>query len=99
MPTCVKCGTEISESQFNNFNRMCSECARIFKYEQKKSGKDQLIYGFVLLFMGTWFIIASLFLAGPMNPGLGIGLAIAGILFVLISILLIYKGRNNLKTS
>ena len=99
MPTCVKCGAEISESQFNNFNRMCSECARIFKYEQKKSGKDQLIYGFVLLFMGTWFIIASLFLAGPMNPGLGIGLAIAGILFVLISILLIYKGRNNLKTS
>ena len=99
MPTCVKCGAEISESQFNNFNRMCSECARIFKYEQKKSGKDQLIYGFVLLFMGTWFIIASLFLAGPMNPGLGIGLAIAGILFVLISILLIYKGRKNLKTS
>ena len=99
MPTCVKCGVEISESQFNNFNRMCSNCARIFKYDQKKSGKDQLIYGFVLIAMGSWFIIAAFLLAWSMNPGLGIGLTIAGILLVIISILLIYKGRQNLKTS
>ena len=90
MPTCVKCGAEISESQFNNFNRMCSNCARIFKYDQKKS---------VLIAMGSWFIIAAFLLAWSMNPGLGIGLTIAGILLVIISILLIYKGRQNLKTS
>jgi len=26
MPSCVKCGVEISEEQFQNFDKKCSEC-------------------------------------------------------------------------
>lgn len=29
MPNCKKCGQEISEQQYNNFNKMCPECVRM----------------------------------------------------------------------
>ncbi|MFX1399539.1 MAG: hypothetical protein ACFFAS_21135 [Promethearchaeota archaeon] len=60
MPNCVKCGTEISEEQFKNFNKMCSDCTRLFKYSKKSSGKSMLVVGIPMLIFGFGFFLAAI---------------------------------------
>ena len=43
MPYCVNCGEEISEHQFNNFDKSCPACVRLNK-QREPSYKRKKLY-------------------------------------------------------
>lgn len=70
MANCVNCGEEISESQYNNYRRMCPSCVRLEPVKkraefEKKSGKAAWIIFAVVLTISIVFV--SIFAFGEFS--------------------------------
>ncbi len=68
MVYCKKCGIEISETQYSNFNGMCPECVRLTPLQRKaeferKSGKAAWYFmGIVCIASIIWVMILLFFM-------------------------------------
>ena len=68
--TCRKCGTKITEQQFNNFNGFCSECKRLEPISkaadlERKSDILQWIIGGCIIIFGICVAIYMFFFYQP----------------------------------
>ena len=97
MPYCSKCGTEISDYQYENFKGMCSQCIRITSYSSKESGKSMIGFGFVMVFVSIMFMFGGIMGIATNQPGLVV-LLIIGILLFFIGIFLVHSGYKKTKS-
>ena len=49
MPFCKNCGFEISKNQEENFNNLCPDCIRLFKYRKKRGGERTIFIGIIFM--------------------------------------------------
>jgi len=96
MPKCIKCGNEISEEQYNEYNKMCPDCTRLFKYDKKHSGKCLLCIGFLILIngLGLFAITFGYYISGE-------GDILSPLLFIIVivvALLLIYYGLKKVRS-
>ncbi len=53
MPECKECGENISDIQYLNFKKMCSECVKNKIILKGNSNKCSPVLGIILLFIGV----------------------------------------------